>query len=225
MANRVFMFGGGTQKQKIACNGAGWIPSEWREACGRYAASIRRRHYVPIMKIDFGSARMHGAEEYVGDPSKAWPANTEIATHFLIPASLVKNIVLHNCLPIAATLDISVVSSFGNTAPANIGNLTLDQVTDANVPAGDYPGSLTTQVVAAGIDLSVIGFTRFPLDLFTQDEGLVVIKFNPVSGTTINVGCLSIAVDITDFNEECICECDALPCDTLYPPTIPCFPG
>lgn len=222
----VMMYDGGTRFQIVACEGANWMPSEWRAACGAYAASLRRRNYVIPKHIDFGSDYMVGAMKWANDPSGAWPAALGIGTHFLLPGSRIKDIVLKNCVAVEATMDISLIGNFGNVPAANVDEQDLDTQTDANVPAGTFPGSTTTTIaVATGLDLATVGHWAFSRNDFTQDEALVVVKLTPKTGTVINVGCFTLFVEVTDFDDVCDCVCPIAPCVSEFPPTIDCWPN
>lgn len=230
---RVPMWDGGTRKQIAACGGLGWHPSEWCNACVSYSERNIRRDYVVDKAFDFGSDYMKGAMKWANDPSGMWPAANQISSHILAAYSLVKNIVVLNCLSVDLKVEISVVSTFGNAPTVAAGADSADSVTDAAMKntAGAscdtecYPGSLVTTTVVGEADLSKLGAFRFPTDLFLQDEGLVVLTLKPGTGTVVGAGCFSVMVDLMHYGKECDCACPQTPCDTTYPPAIECFPN
>ena len=159
---------------------------------GRYFVADARRHYVPQFYFDGAGSRW--SEWQAETAPNGLVVGDRIHTNLLLEVTDLAHVVVH-------------VKRATKTAT------TVDLVHTGTI--GDDPASgVATEVVLGSIDLSVVGYYKFPVDKLWQTDGTLALVI--AAGEFMEV-CLTVSPAVVHHNDGHGCECYREPCSTDYP--------
>ena len=184
-----YIYGGGNAKDPYNISSINRVNDN---PPGRYFVADARRYYVPQFYFDGANSRWFDWQE-------------EIA-----PSGLVVGDRIHTNLILEGTdlFHVVVHVKRATTTPTTVNLVHTGTV-------GDTPAAgVATEVVLGSIDLTQVGYHKFPVDKLWQTDGTLLLA---ITAGNLMEACITVSPALVHHNDGHGCECYRAPCVTEYP--------